>query len=159
MAIILTVLILLFQPIFLINQTEEKGWKRIMPLRSTKKDVEEILGSPKENNLYETEKEKIIVWYSKGRCRRNKSSNWNVPKDTVLTFTVIPKEKLLISTFINSIEGQFKREIDYKSEGIYHYYNEDHSVFIETRILPEGGEDIILIDYLPTTEDKKFRCK
>lgn len=83
--------------IFILVQTAiGQEWKDITPLKSTKTDVEEILGQPDEKSesvfTYEIADGKIYVGFASGRCR-GKSPSWNVEADTVLGLTFVPNSK------------------------------------------------------------------
>lgn len=137
----------------------ENCWHGLTPLKSTRTDVEKLLGPSKKNiDLYETEKEKVTILYSDGFCKENKRNIWNVSKDTVLAITVIPKENIPVSSFINKFKQHFDKEVDYKIKGVFYYYNADRSVLLETKESSNGSEDIALIVYRPTRADDRFRC-
>ena len=66
-----------------------EGWRGIVPLHSTRADVERLLG-PSEDKckcFYKTENEKIFIEYAQSPCK-GFLNGWNVPADTVLMLTV-----------------------------------------------------------------------
>jgi hypothetical protein len=76
-------------------------WKNIVPLKSTRTDVEKILGQPIEKDeqrfgTYGTSGGKIYVSYAIDRCK-SKPPGWNVDADTVLEFSFVPNSKQPIS--------------------------------------------------------------
>ncbi len=77
-----------------------KEWRGIVPLHSTRADVERILGPAKEPakqhvSVHETENEVVLVEYAAGPpCGTNGSSIWQVPRGTVIGLTVSPKQQL-----------------------------------------------------------------
>lgn len=70
-----------------------RGWRGIVPLHSTRADVERLLGHSGDSCrcLYDTPEGRVYVNYSKNRCE-GYLPGWNVPADTVLAFTVYQKE-------------------------------------------------------------------
>src|SRR3712207_3984167 len=65
-------------------------WRGIAPLRSTRADVERVLGRPEteSGSVYATERERVSVTYSRRPC----DYGWRLPPDTVISFFVHPKQ-------------------------------------------------------------------
>src|SRR6185503_17182878 len=63
-----------------------RGWRGIIPLHSTRADVESLLGKPLPDRdyLYQTEDHFVSVDYAKGPCE-GWPSGWNVTANTVLS--------------------------------------------------------------------------
>lgn len=159
MVSIQSVFIVYFLVFFSLIASTENCWYGLIPLKSTRTDVEKLLGSSKEgSDIYETETEKVNVLYAQGLCKENKLSRWNVPKDTVLVINVIPKKDISVSSFISKFTQEFDKEIDPEIKGVFYYYNADHSVSFETRKSSNGNENIVFILYKPTKNDNRFRC-
>src|SRR6266850_6493366 len=78
---------------------QNNSWHGIVPLHSTRKEVEKILGpsfpESKGNDAiyYYTENERVFVLYSNGPCDVQPSNGWDVPHDTVIQVSVDPKFK------------------------------------------------------------------
>jgi hypothetical protein len=65
--------------------------------------VEKVLGKPSTIShnwaVYQTPKEAISILYSNGLdCLKGANSQWKVPRGTVISITVAPKEIILFST-------------------------------------------------------------
>ena len=144
-----------------ISQTQEVAWARIRPLRSTRVDVEKLLGKPTkpEINLYETDGEKIVVWYSEGTCKQGNANLWNVPRDTVLAILVSLKQRASVSDIAVLQSEQFKGKPDQKNPGIIDYTSKDGSVRYQTVILSDGQEDVQFISISPSNRDDPLRCR
>src|SRR5687767_13146940 len=78
-------------------------WRGLIPLHSTRVDVEKIFGAPKKTyrdafyeSAYEAAEENIRVEYSEGRCHENQYSIWNVLKETVIRISVSPKGEISV---------------------------------------------------------------
>jgi hypothetical protein len=142
-----------------VNIPPPEAWRGIIPLHSTRMDVERLLGSPRESrgvaSTYETENEKVLVFYSADPCR--KGNDWNVPRDTVISFTVSPRAKLLLAD-LKLDETKYKRVLGFHVQGIIYYFNKEDGVRIETRVLDGEGEDVNSITYEPAAKDKHLRC-
>src|SRR5687767_9822094 len=76
-------------------------WRGLIPLHSTRVDVEKIFGAPKKTyrdafyeSAYEAAEENIRVEYSEGRCHENQYSIWNVLKKPLFGSQFRPKVKL-----------------------------------------------------------------
>jgi hypothetical protein len=142
-----------------INIPPAEGWRGIVPLHSTRIDVERLLGSPSKArgvaSTYETEDEKVLVFYSAEPC--GKGNEWNVPRDTVISFTVSPNAKLLVANF-KLDDTKYKRVRDFHIQGVVHYFNREDGIRISAALLKEGGEDITSITYESAAKDNHLRC-
>src|SRR5687767_3672368 len=75
------------------------GWRGIKPLRSTRADVERLLGSSPDpcRCIYKTSGEVVYVEYAIAPCK-GASPGWNVSSNTVLSLTVTSKTPQQFST-------------------------------------------------------------
>src|ERR1043165_2054199 len=88
------------------NSSQEKAlspsnaWRGLVPLQSSRLDVEKLLGKAKTSHgftyVYETENETVDVLYSAGPCKLSAVERWNVAPDVVLRMDVRPRKKMLI---------------------------------------------------------------
>lgn len=89
---VLIVASLLIFPIVLFAQ----DWSKIKLLKSTREDVEQILGKPTTlanyQGRYETKTNQIIVFYSDGVCDYDAMTDFKVPAWTVQSVKVIPQK-------------------------------------------------------------------
>jgi hypothetical protein len=143
------------------NSSQVEGWRGIKPLHSTRADVERLLGLPKESrgvaSTYYTKDERVNVSYSDGFCKEGNSDDWNVPRDTVISFTVHPNAKLLVDE-LKLDKTKYERQRDPHLEGIVYYFNREEGVFIQARILEGRVEDVDSITYEPAAADSHLRC-
>src|ERR1044072_446915 len=93
----------------LASVSEAKGWRGIIPLHSTRADVEKLLGSGTDwcKCSYYLEEMNVFFVYSSGNCERGGSGDWNIPPETVIRFTIYPKIKPKLSD-LNINESKFK---------------------------------------------------
>lgn len=138
----------------------EKGWQDIVPLHSTRKDVERLLGPPQEFRgvaaTFQLKDGRVRVFYSDGYCRRLGTNDWNVPPDTVVSLTFQPSSELMIAELKLDMT-KYEREADPHLPRAVHYYNREAGIRISTRLETEG-EDVQSIIYEPTEKDLHLRC-
>jgi hypothetical protein len=128
-----------------------KPWRGIVPLKSTRVDVERLLGSPKQSSefdsYYSLPNEIVVVHFQATACDEL-GFEWNVPPDTVIEIGVIPK-------------GQHRREeylpSDAKSDdggaGFVYYSDAAAGFTVETY------KDLVtLLEYSPEAAQENLRC-
>jgi hypothetical protein len=134
-----------------------KEWRGIVPLHSTRADVERLLGPPTTDRsdtvFYESEAERVSIDFSKGPCNVEFSS-WNVPRDTVLSIWVTPMNGLNAADLNLSQKKYIKTQDKHISEIVY-YRNEYDG--IEYSVNDDTGR-VGLIKYLPSALDEPLRC-
>lgn len=128
----------------------------IKPLYSTREDVEKLLGqSVKPNNsLFILKTASVEINYSDGAC--DTANDWNVPKDTVISVKIRPKDLMLLSD-LKLDKTKFKVISDISPTTTY-YKNEEDGITYEVN---NGGDVINSIDvfyYHPTAKDNHLRC-
>jgi hypothetical protein len=81
------------------SQQSLTGWNGIVPLRSTRSDVERIVGQSSGacKCIYDHGKDRIIVEYSDELCHPGGPDESKIPKDTVTYVTVYPAIKPKVS--------------------------------------------------------------
>ena len=146
-----TCALLLIAPLSLV---QAKQWCGITPLRSTRGDVEKLVGRPSKPNtsLYETDKELVHIIYATVPCEEGVAGAWNVPPDTVIRIEVTPKKTLYVKDF-NIDESKYKKVEQPHISGAITYVNEEEGVLIETRY-----EEVVAIQYGPISADKRLAC-
>jgi hypothetical protein len=132
---------------------ESKAWRGIVPLHSTRKDVEGILGRSMDpcRCIYKMASEVVTIDYAGRTCSQN-PSGWNIPQDTVVTINVSATAPRRFSD-LNIDERRYKRTKDLHTTAIY-YYNEEVGV---TYQVSEDGL-VSLTVYGPSSGDSKLRC-
>jgi hypothetical protein len=107
-----------------------KEWRGIVPLKSTRADVERLLGAPKQRSAvsyyYRFHDELAVVWFQSRPCDQC-SWGWHVPLETVTEIGVIPLSAHAPKP--SDIEG-FKREDNYG--GFVYYTNKVDGLAVET---------------------------
>jgi hypothetical protein len=143
-------------------QTSKEGeppWKSIIPLVSTMKQVESLLGPPMSKNgyvrTYDTPDFRITIWYGgvkpgKDQCKLD------VPSDTVLDLLVGPKKKLLVTETGFDLRG-FKKERT-MNEDVWNYVNEATGIQINAHESEHRDEIVVFLKFSPTANDQKDKC-
>lgn len=141
------------------------SWRGLVPLHSNRRGVEALLGAPgrswETSAAYDMEYETVTVKYSKGNCDAP-STEWNVPKDTVVEFVVTPRLSFLLRHLNLDLERYQRQELFPlpeipKPPKVVNYIN--HRDGIAIRAQSDGGsEEVISITYLPATKDEQLRC-
>ena len=70
-----------------------QDWRQIAPLKTTRMEVERLLGPSKEVYVaeYRLEEESLFIEYASGPCRPDRKGGWNVAKDVVISMRLSPK--------------------------------------------------------------------
>ncbi len=73
---------------------QSNSWKGLTPLRSTRTDVEKLLGQPKKKSYddccdYQIEKDSVKADYAERQC----DEGWDVPKDTLINIFFLTARK------------------------------------------------------------------
>jgi hypothetical protein len=127
-----------------------KGWRGIVPLHSTRSDVEKLLGpAPGWNYYLENETLHFEYQTSESECGK-KGALWNVPLNTVLAILVVPKERKSIAEYgLDSTYVKSQAHLLYN----FNYINEDEGIeYSATR-------DIVnRIIYVPALKDWILAC-
>jgi len=139
---------------------QERGWRDIAPLHSTRTDVERLLGSPKESrgvaSTFQAKDGRVRVFYSSGFCKKGAANDWNVPPDTVVSLTFEPNKALMVAD-LKLDKTKYERVRDpHLQSGVY-YFNQEDGIRISARVLGDG-EEVQTITYEPATKDYYLRC-
>jgi len=105
-----------------------QGWRGVVPLHSTRADVERLFGLPNpQDGFYDFKNESVEFRYSDGPC----VNGWDVPRDTVIDIRVVPKQDLRLSKLPFGVGG-FKKVKDEELPGFYSYSSEEKGITVKT---------------------------
>lgn len=145
------ILICLIIIVFSAPAKDRTGWRDIIPLRSTRAQVEQVLGVlDRRCQCYATEDEIVRVSYSRGPCKGDEAG-WNVPADTVLSLHVTLKTPLPFS------EMKFRKEDFIKTVDdtvTSHYGNGEKGL----RYAVSSSGNVESVWYGPSVKDNHLRC-
>jgi len=135
-------------------------WRGLIPLRSTRADVERLLGQAKDSVdrtlIYKTPAETVHVLYSEGPCTRNGSGQWRVPADTVIHIRVYPQKTTLLEDLHVDV-SKYRRKPDPNIPNWTFYLSDKDGLIIQTK-LENDREEVMIVTYGPTEEDAQLRC-
>jgi hypothetical protein len=109
MKLVLTALGSICLMLLLTASSQAKEWRGIIPLKSTRADVERLLGKPGAHGRYQFENERAVIDYAEGSCdKANNSRECLVSVDTVLTIYVTLEVEMRFSK-LNLDRGNTQR--------------------------------------------------
>jgi hypothetical protein len=145
------------------SSSEAKQWRGLVPLHSSRADVERLLGRPnisgRFTSTYQLESEAVSFIYSAGGpCGVDATNRWRVPQNTIVDISVAPKKEVRFSV-LNLDQKAFKETDDPMVEGLFYYTNEEEGIRYSIQRTPKVPEGILMnVDYWPTTKDFYLRC-
>ena len=143
-----------------IAHPQANSWQGIVPLHSTRIDVEKILGAPTpeskglDASTYKTGSGKVFILYSTGPCNVAPSNGWNAPRGTVIEVSVEPNVKPKLSDF-KLDPSRFKKKRDPEVLDYTYYTDDENGISITVNIV-EGV--VVSISYWPTSKENYLRC-
>lgn len=154
-------IILLF--LFLILETtitaSSKGWHGIIPLYSTRADVERLLGPPEEPDKkhmssYKLENEVVSIIYATGPpCGKDAPSGWQVPAGTVVEIIVAPRKIMHLSD-LKLDKSKYQRMNGGDQSDVSYYINKEEGI----KIIVFQGNEVTSITYFPGEGDDYLLC-
>jgi len=136
-------------------------WRGITPLKSTREDVERILGKPvplsiaRHAGWYETKDGKVFVLYSTGPCNVNHEHGWNIPELTVISISYYPNTSPRLADIKIDV-SKFDKDPDPGSLNIVSYVNEAAGIGLDV----DSTEDTVrTFLYFPESKYDRLMCK
>lgn len=150
-------LVALFLPfLILTNQFNVKGqdWRQIVPLKSTRAEVERLLGSTTGAYFaqYELKQGSLFIEYSSGPCKAERKGGWNVPKDVVTMVHFTPKHRTRIAD-LKLDPKKFRKIVDDHVIGALYYVNDEDGI---TYAVQNGRVDFV--EYHSAKRDENLYC-
>ncbi len=138
---------------------QNSGWRGIVPLHSTRADVERLIGKPNlDGSHYDFEDARASILYTREPCSGGLQGAYKVPRDTVVSIDVVPKRRLTLSE-LNLDPGEYKRSLGGNPGAeLVSYHSEKAGV---TYVAYVGGKDdgvIRIIFFGPRAEDGRLHC-
>lgn len=154
MRIVLAGLFLSF--LILTNRLNVKGqdWRQIVPLKSTRADVERLLGPTKDAYfaVYHLKEGVLDIEYSSGPCKPERKGGWNVSKDVVITLNFSPQRRRRIGD-LKLDPRKFRKVVDEHVIGILYYVNDEEGITYQV----QGGK-VDWVEYGPARKDEHLYC-
>jgi len=136
-----------------VSGAQTKGWRGIVPLHSTREDVERLIGAPMTPNgiTYDLNDERVNVVYSDGSvCERG--AQWRAPRGTVIGITAYLKQQRPLAEF--PIDPTKFEKFTHPDRVSVSYNNPEDGISFGTTL--EG--EVFVIEYYPAAKDKDLRC-
>jgi len=164
MRLILSALYVIWLIFFLHDQTHAKEWRGIIPLHSTRADVEKLLGPPPPppsdgswiyslhagRSIYSLDESEVYIVYANSQIPEWNDCNGRVPEGTVLSIALTPKKQMPLTALkldhkrLQRFDGSKPRNIEYKG-----YLDRESGLGIRTY---KGMVDEII--YLAAAKDR-----
>ncbi len=142
--------------IFLLAATvNAEPWRGIVPLKSTRSDVERLLGKPLPGNMnfyvtYKFESEEVRVRYAdRTLCTRVDECECRVPDNTVLTVVVQPKTKIKFSS-LNLDQSKFHAIVNAENTNNVAHSDFDAGLMY---VISKRDDLVLYVQYSPTAKD------
>jgi hypothetical protein len=131
-----------------------QDWQKIVPLKSTRIEVEAVLGSSQGDYFasYRLKEGSLFIEYSSGPCRPDRKGGWNVPENVVVSFSFSPRLKKRVAD-LKLDPKRFRRVIDQHVIGITYYINDEDGITYE---IQEGKVDSV--EYGPAKKYDNLYC-
>lgn len=144
----------MFVMLFTINSSQKAGWRGIIPLHSTRAQVERLIGSPikPDGLIYDLATENVFIEYSSGPCKKDKPGGYNVARDTVVQIRVSSSTPPLFSD-LNLDLSRYEKTPDPELPGVLHYSNMEEGIAYEV----QNGK-VTSTNYFPSADDRHLRC-
>jgi len=150
-----TGILFLVAPLLVVVQVNAEPWRGIVPLKSSRSDVERLLGKPLPGNMkfyvtYQLESEEVRVSYAdKSLCPRTDDCKCRVPDDTVLNVVVRLKNKLSFSS-LGLDMSKFHPIVNPENSNNVAYSNSDAGIMY---VISKRDDLVSYIQYGPTAKD------
>lgn len=165
----LSIIVATFLAFQMVGPSNLSGYRGIVPIKSTRADVERLLGLPTDAKLqtYSFENETVSFDYSKYGCKQPPavkgwpspgSEGWNVPPDTVLAITVTLRRQVPLKSLDIDLSGFKKVRGDSDVPTHFRYVNENTGLMIDLN--GDGAAEIVGgFIYQPEARYNNLRCE
>ena len=131
---------------------QAEAWRGIVPLKSTRADVERLLGKPGEHGRYQFDKERAYIGYAgTGPCAKVNLCLCKVSEDTVISIYVELEVKMSFSGLKLNKED-YRKLISHQDRTIATYSNKEKGIIYT---VDETDDDVTAIEYIPEAKDCK----
>jgi hypothetical protein len=132
-----------------------QAWRQIRPLRTSRRQVERLLGQPKVIggvSTYDFTSETVSIFYQKRSCRID-SQGWNVRVNTVTSVQIKPKKKIRLSETQWDLSKFRKEQGSFDNPSYLLFRNEEDGITLS------AFDDVLeSYSYGPKRSDRAKRC-
>lgn len=142
-----------------IQRKEKFDWEKVIPLITTKDEVEKYFGKPKEEDIqisavFNTEFGIILIFYNGAKQPDDQKCKFNVSSDTVYSMSISLTTRLLVSN-LDIDFSKYEKNITHLERYVYTNKQKGISFVVDPT---ERGEEIVMIYYTPSCENIKRFC-
>ena len=130
------------------NILQAKEWRGIVPLKSTRADVERLLGKPNDLGRYQFENERAYIDYS-STCNRINDCSCLIPKDTVIDIYVNLEIEFKFSD-LRIDRTKYQKTKSAHLPGIVTYASDEEGIIYT---VDDEDDEVMDITYLPKAAD------
>ncbi|HKV37236.1 MAG TPA: hypothetical protein VJP89_23035 [Pyrinomonadaceae bacterium] len=135
------------------------SWLGLIPLKTTRLDVEHVLGKAKWSHgstfVYETACERVDVVYSKGACEVSEVYRYDVPANVVIRFEIAPKQKITLDDL--KLTQSYVRQQESHPANSVQYRSREDGIRIDA-LIDNNVETVTVLTYEPRAKDKDREC-
>lgn len=131
---IITLTLLWLSVLSPVGLNQDTGWRGIVPLHSTRLDVEKLIGPPNTPNgsMYDPRSsdgvvDRVFVQYSTGYCTKERKGGYNVPSGTVIQIAITWNKRQDFCE-LQIDESKFEKSLDSEIPGIVYYSNMEEGI-------------------------------
>lgn len=149
-----------------------KEWRGITPLKSTRADVERLLGPASEkhehSDLYRLKDEVVNIEYAAFPCGHKAPPGWpeaprgwDAPKGTVVAISVRPRNQTILGSLDIDLSGfkKWRGAADMPQHYVYSNGEEGLNIEVFEHEDPKSAVVAALIYFPTSAEEKTYRCK
>lgn len=130
----------------------EQGWRGIVPLHSTREDVERLIGPPMANGItYDLKNERVTVDYLDGSCEHG--AEWNVLPGRVINIRAYLKTKVMLSDLPLDL-NRFEKFDNTRNRDSISYVSKERGISVSTN----SKDEVFLMEYFPKASEIHLRC-
>lgn len=146
----LSILGMLLTLTLIAGEAQAKGWRGIVPLKSTRADVERILGLPGKHGRYQFEKERAYIEYSgAGPCAPENACLCAVSEGTVISIYAELEVEMRFSA-LRLDKRKYRKYVSPQDQTLATYSNDKDGIIYT---VDEKHDEVIAIEYLPRNKD------
>lgn len=133
----------------LVSDQNSEEWKKIVPLQTTRVQVEATLGPAGAgfDVTYHLQDGNLSIEYSTGPCESGQKEGWNVPKDVVVSLHFSPRKSRKLSQ-LRLDSRKFRKITNEHLPSVTYYINDEDGI---TYAIQQGK-----VDYIEYGPSRKF---
>lgn len=129
---------------------QAKSWRGIVPLKSTRADVERLLGVPGKHGRYQFDEERAYIYYTDaGPCCPVNTCLCFVSENTVMSIRVELEVEMRFST-LKIDKKKHEKFVSPQDPNLASYSNDEEGIIYTVDL---KNDDVTAIEYLPTAKD------